>query len=298
MKRFATLDMMRGMAALAVAIYHVDRINAVGYVAVDLFFILSGFVLCAAYGSAGYSVGQFMTIRLIRLYPMFAVGVLVGLAIRGGDPLVLTLLPDLDHERLYPMNTALWSVLYELIASFAFILLYRTGFWGWLAFWLASLFIWGWFVILVGRGSVGMDWATLSIGLCRMTFAFTTGIALHWIFQRYGIRRVSNWGWSVCFVMVALTFIPAIPLWFVLLIALPGLVYAGAVVDVPQEHWAAISGNVSYPLYAIHLPVVVAFGWWSVPVVLLAAWLLDRYYDGPVRNRLGTWAKQVVLPRL
>ena len=295
MGRFGTLDMMRGLAAMAVVIYHIDRPNPLGYVAVDLFFILSGFVLRAAYGSRSFSVGQFMKVRLIRLYPMFAVGVLVGMAIRGGNPLAFLMLPDWAHVRLYPMNTALWSVLYELIASLGFIVFYRLSFNGWLAFWLSSLGLWGWFVVNAGSGSVGMDWATLSVGLARMTFAFTTGIALHWIFMHFGFRRVTNWGWAVCLATVALTFLSAIPLWLVLFILLPALVYLGASLEVPQRRVAAVSGDISYPLYAIHQPIVVAFGWWSVLPLGFAAWLLDRYYDRPVRRWINRPAVKVQL---
>lgn len=282
---------MRGLAAIAVVTYHIDRMNPLGYIAVDLFFILSGFVLCAAYGSKNLTLGQFMRIRIVRLYPMFAIGVLVGLAIRGGNPFALFLLPDWSHDRLYPMNTALWSVLYELIASLGFIVLYRTGFRGWLAIWLTSLGVWGWFVLNAGNGSVGMHWASLPIGLIRMTFAFTTGIGLHWVFVRYGSRKETNWAWAVCLFAVALTFLPASNLVPALFVMLPALVFAGAVLELPQQGWAKISGEVSYPLYAIHQPIVVAFGWWSFLPVILAAWLLDRHYDGPVRR----WLRQRVV---
>lgn len=285
MNRFGTLDMMRGLAAFAVVVYHIGNPNPFGYVAVDLFFILSGFVLCHAYGGR-FSFGEFMRVRFIRLYPMFAAGVVVGLFIREGDPLALLMIPDIDDKRLYPVNTALWSVAYELIASLGFILLYRFGKLAWFAFWFGSLLLWGPHVLQTGEGNFGWEWEGTQTGLSRMTFAFTTGIALHWLFTRYGVRRQTRWAWLVALFPFGLTFLTSMPLWATLFVILPLVVYAGASYEVPERRLASLSGDISYPLYAIHMPVVVAWEWMSVPFVVVAAWLLDRYYDRPVRKAL------------
>ena len=62
--RYVTLDGMRGIAALAVALFHFNIAQAPhGYIAVDFFFALSGFVLCRAYRprwQAGLGIGAFM----------------------------------------------------------------------------------------------------------------------------------------------------------------------------------------------------------------------------------------------
>ena len=71
--RFVGLDGLRGMAALAVFVHHapdkaLDQLLPSSYLAVDLFFLLSGFVLTYAYErqlTDGLSVIEFMRIRLV-----------------------------------------------------------------------------------------------------------------------------------------------------------------------------------------------------------------------------------------
>ena len=79
--RYEALDGLRGAAALLVVLYHVHWASHVrdltvvrnGYLAVDLFFILSGFVISAAYGSrlgTGVSTSAFLRLRFFRVYPV------------------------------------------------------------------------------------------------------------------------------------------------------------------------------------------------------------------------------------
>src|SRR5689334_1177120 len=90
---YPTLDLMRGVAALGVVLYHLGGLGGAvpqpgGYLAVDLFFMLSGFVISHAYGaklSAAWSPMQFMTVRLIRLWPLHLLGFLVTAAIVGAS---------------------------------------------------------------------------------------------------------------------------------------------------------------------------------------------------------------------
>src|SRR4051812_18997118 len=80
-RRFVALDGLRGLAALLIVLYHVRWTNHLSgsqfiqnsYLAVDLFFILSGFVISWAYrgkiGSAADAY-RFLTVRLFRVYPL------------------------------------------------------------------------------------------------------------------------------------------------------------------------------------------------------------------------------------
>ena len=83
------LDGLRGVAALTVVCFHLfeayatshldQRINH-GYLAVDFFFILSGFVIGYAYDDrwTKMTVGEFLKRRFIRLHPMVVIGALIG----------------------------------------------------------------------------------------------------------------------------------------------------------------------------------------------------------------------------
>ena len=91
-RTFVALDGLRGVAAIMVALRHAPFLWAVpatptgwmknSYLAVDLFFVLSGFVLEHAYGRRfreGMSVGTFMLARLQRLYPLYALAFILAL---------------------------------------------------------------------------------------------------------------------------------------------------------------------------------------------------------------------------
>ena len=90
---YALLDGLRGVAAMLVVWYHIfkgfqfagnkpviDFINH-GYLAVDFFFMLSGFVIDYAYDDRwgkSLTMGGFFRRRLIRLHPMVMLGALIG----------------------------------------------------------------------------------------------------------------------------------------------------------------------------------------------------------------------------
>lgn len=87
--RYAILDGLRGVAALVVILFHgfetyipffgTQHINH-GYLAVDFFFVLSGFVIGYAYDDRWdrMSTWSFFKRRLIRLHPMVVAGTLFG----------------------------------------------------------------------------------------------------------------------------------------------------------------------------------------------------------------------------
>lgn len=80
-RRFDALDGLRGLAALGVAIYHYSA-TWPGYLAVDFFFVLSGFIIYFNYFTAGFPrADRFIIHRLARLYPMhlFSLALLIGI---------------------------------------------------------------------------------------------------------------------------------------------------------------------------------------------------------------------------
>ena len=79
---------MRGVAAVLVVLFHfgalAPALSTSGYLAVDFFFALSGFVIARTYDvrlAAGLGVAAFIERRLIRLYPLYLIGLLLGLVV-------------------------------------------------------------------------------------------------------------------------------------------------------------------------------------------------------------------------
>ena len=146
--RFEALDMLRGLAAVLIVVFHAywtsDAANPwnKAWLGVDLFFALSGFVLAHAYLGrlrAGMPLTTFMRLRAIRLYPLYIAGTLIGAAmwwllqIRAGEVpdlrlLALTLgwqtafLPvppthSIDGNLFYPLNGPACSLFFELVIN-------------------------------------------------------------------------------------------------------------------------------------------------------------------------------------
>ena len=84
--RIALLDGLRGLFTLLIVFFHFhmlggdDRHNH-AYLAVDVFFLLLGFVVASAYESrlkSGAGVGWFFSVRMARLYPLYLFGLVLG----------------------------------------------------------------------------------------------------------------------------------------------------------------------------------------------------------------------------
>jgi len=158
---FTTLDGLRGVAATAVVLFHCPSLIGMqlvphGYLAVDFFFMLSGFVLTHAYQRRlenGWSVNIFMRVRIARLYPLYVCALLLGFfAIRlqalhgtrvGSEKthvtilaLGLCLLPYIGKASvaLFPFNMPSWSIFFELLANLIHVVFYRKITIGRLAF--------------------------------------------------------------------------------------------------------------------------------------------------------------------
>src|SRR5580698_9043340 len=99
---FSALDGLRGVAAISIVVFHYSQnlgweLLPNAYLAVDFFFMLSGFVLAHAYEArlrSGQAVAEFMQRRLIRLYPLYWLGTTLPVALissrNGGDSLIRT----------------------------------------------------------------------------------------------------------------------------------------------------------------------------------------------------------------
>jgi peptidoglycan/LPS O-acetylase OafA/YrhL len=145
-RRFYSLDGLRGICALSVVLYHSELlvrpgvIVCHGYLAVDMFFLLSGFVISTSYDArfaAGLGAFSFLKARIRRLAPVYWGGLTLCVAaallhrwympgIAPGKILVLgmmaaVLVPVLGPGTFaYPANSVAWTLLWELVVNFAY----------------------------------------------------------------------------------------------------------------------------------------------------------------------------------
>lgn len=288
--RYYTLDAMRGIAALLVAAYHLQqRWNGPtlhGYLAVDLFFALSGFVIALNYADRfanGLKLSRFVELRLIRLYPLYALGLAFGIAkIAAGFVLHIppaasvgnlacaiafgaVMLPDLCSPELFPLNGPSWSLFFEVAINGVFALvLWRIStrlLLGWMAISAAFLVF---TIAPPDYFNVGWGWDNIFGGAARTVFSFCTGILLFRVMP-YGWRRQSYAS------MLPILGLAAI-LWFnvpqdyqVLLeflavfLIFPALICSGCLLEAPNRTVTRIFGflgDLSYPMYAIHWPLI------------------------------------------
>jgi peptidoglycan/LPS O-acetylase OafA/YrhL len=333
-------DAMRGIAAILVVAYHFENFSLKlvpsGFVAVDFFFVLSGFVIAQAYEArlaGGLGLARFAEIRLVRLYPLVFLGVMLGLVralvstalhqrlaytphqIAIGFPFNLLILPaPTGLSDTFPLNGPVWSLFFEMVANVLFAI---TAF-RWPRAALATLIVIGGVGIVVvarsvGIADIGWEWRSIAGGFARVAYGFTWGHLLFRLSDRSRERASSWWSLVIIAVLAATLVAPvsgtmgfAWQLTAMLLIA-PVLVAVASRIDLPvQLHkLAAILGDLSYPLYALHLPLMfmigfvlrklhvplIAFPFVLLPVLLAAAFIAARFFDDPVRARLAQWLK-------
>ena len=336
--RLYGLDAMRGIAAILVLLFHVGQVvpssilqASHGYLAVDLFFMLSGFVIAQAYEkrlALGLSLREFTIIRLIRLYPLYIVGIALGCLVfvlqiaRHSDnapPLMNLLLwaltnavflPAPNATLLFPLNAAAWSLLFEILVNLAFAAILFKSSRQQLAL-LIAICAAILFFYCASHASLNAGWGrgNAVVGLARTGFAFPIGMLL--FRARVGRPHIQSWA---RFFLPNLALLPLLTMdfghsdaaWSDLLIVLlifPPLVLVVASSKTPAgfEWISGFVGDVSYPLYAIHLPLLMlaaeagwapdsaatAFTLAFTTLSVALAILLSRFYDAPIRSRIS-----------
>ncbi|MBJ6143545.1 acyltransferase [Hymenobacter sp. BT559] len=245
---YAILDGLRGVAAITVVCFHLfeayatshvdQRINH-GYLAVDFFFILSGFVVGYAYDDRWntLTIKSFLKRRFIRLHPMVVLGAIIGASIfylqgcvawdvsKVSAPrlLVATLLnaglfpaaPSFEVRgvgEMFPLNGPSWSLLFEYIGTILYALLLRklptkalAGVVLAAGCGLAAFAIWG------PYGDVCVGFAltpdNMLGGFLRLLFSFSAGLLLSRVFVPI---RVKGAFWLGGLALVALAATPRV----------------------------------------------------------------------------------------
>jgi peptidoglycan/LPS O-acetylase OafA/YrhL len=295
---FALLDGLRGLAALAVVVFHfmefvvpdyTHSFIAHAYLAVDFFFCLSGFVIASAYDTklAQLGVGAFLRRRLVRLHPLVLIGSVLGLVAFVGDPfshLYATYGPRITgrmflascllvpyplvperYFNLFHLNPPTWSLFWEYVANLLYALWFvhiRPKTLGLLTVVAAVALCYE--AYHVGNLAVGFGGDTFGGGAVRMAASFLLGLALY----RAGGIVPTRLSLATLGPLLLLAFVvPFVPTlnWLVdpLLVLgyLPVLVALGAGAPV-SARWASFcrwSGELSYPLYMVHYPFLWLF---------------------------------------
>lgn len=310
-ERFHTLDALRGIAAIAVMLFHAGwqapLVLQRGYLAADLFFVLSGFVLAHSYEArlrGGMTLWHFIQARLQRIYPLYWLGAFTGCLLFAGSPLMILMIPTEPSDGLlFRANAPLWSLLFELVANIAWALLavrLRLSALGLLLAVFAALLFPA--VIMHGGADLGAVWPTALAGLARTFFSFTLGVVLLRLYQRADrTRRTTPLAWlllpALILVLAPATTDAALADIATLAVALPLLVWLGARCQVTMPQVAQRLGGLSFPLYCMHAPFVamghaspLLMGLICTAMVLLAL-LLDRFYDAPIQRWLRSRAQ-------
>lgn len=365
---YELLDGLRGVAALLVLIYHIfegfsfaEVTNGAGsgiittlnhgHVAVDFFFILSGFVISYAYDDrwSRMSVGDFFKRRLIRLHPMVVMGALIGAVAFIADgsrqwsgvetPIGWTMLallftmfmvpalPGLPYEvrgngEMFPLNGPAWSLFFEYVGNILYAFFIRRLSTKALALLTVALGIAhvSFFACDVSEyDSVGVGWTIDGVNFCggllRMLFPFTMGMLLA---RTFVPRTVRGAFWICTTMLVSIFSVPYIApvngvslnsIYEVACIVLlfPLIVWmaaCGSCADSATKRINKFLGDISYPLYIVHYPIMYIFYRWLIEkryytldetwvvatmVVLssiLMAYTVLKLYDEPVRRYL------------
>ena len=232
--RYELLDGLRGVAAFIVLWYHIFEAFATssmdqhfnhGYLAVDFFFILSGFVVGYAYDDRWkkkMTTGDFFKRRLIRLQPMVVLGVVLGVVsfcIVGCERwdhthtafsmvmlamlfnlFLLPVVPGWDCEvrgngEMFPLNGPNWSLFFEYIGNIMYALFLHKLSTKALATVVAiSGAALAWFAIdnMSGTYHMGVGWTladyNLLGGFLRVTFSFSMGLLMSRVFKPMKIK--------------------------------------------------------------------------------------------------------------
>ena len=358
------LDGLRGVAALMVIWYHVfegfafasnsaiETLNH-GYLAVDFFFILSGFVIGYAYDDRwgkSLTMKDFFKRRLIRLHPMVIMGAVLGaitFCIQGSvqwdgthiaiSMIMLSLLctiffipamPGVGYEvrgngEMFPLNGPCWSLFFEYIGNILYALFIRrlsnkalTVFVVLLGVALAAFAVFN----VSTYGNIGVGWTLDGVnflgGSLRMLFPFSLGMLMS---RNFKPMKVKGAFWICTIALIALFSVPYLgglePLCmngvyeaFCVIGAFPIILWIGAsgtTTDKQSTKICKFLGDISYPVYVIHYPLMYLFYAWLIEnqlytlgetwhvalcvfiLSIILAYLCLKLYDEPIRKYLA-----------
>lgn len=225
------------------------------------------------------------------------------------------------NGEMYPLNGPSWSLFFEYIGNIMYALFIRrmstkalTALVVLAGIGLASFAIFN----FSGAGHLGVGWTmeeyNLIGGFLRVLFSFSIGLLMSRVFKPIPVKGAF---WICSLAIVVLLSMPYVgngeALWMngiydsvCAILIFPMLVYLGASGKTTDKHSARICkflGDISYPLYMVHYPLIyLYFGWvkkenltfaeaWPEAVALVVgsivlAYISLKLYDEPVRRYL------------
>jgi peptidoglycan/LPS O-acetylase OafA/YrhL len=340
LQQYEGLELLRGIAAANVVVFHLSsRLDMAGlfyhgYLAVDLFFALSGFIIDKAYGrrlaEGSLTTRSFAHIRIIRLFPMILLGILIASAVdlfRPGSfsfaahawnvfiaaAFGMFLIPilwrtTLEHV-IFPLNGPLWSLFFEAVANavHAVVARARTSTEIFTSLMIAS------FIALVagavhhGGINFGDHPDNFWLGFPRVLFSYSAGVLIARKVQSG--MFVSKW---LCAALVSCMFaVPQLPYPYNAVADIAFVAIASPAVLICLIHpnnntgdfLSRFCGEVSYPMYMIHYPIVrvagavlrnlplspvmnIAAALLITSAIAVASWIIFKLVDVPIRRWL------------
>ena len=292
-KRFQGLDGLRGVCALSVLLFHADDlfhqgpIVQHGYLAVDMFFLLSGFVIAFVHQGPlqrGGGLLSFLRARARRLLPVYWLGaalslaIFIGMASSGFSPIAyswaaiwivipvatLFMLPaygTAGNSFSPAMTSVTWSLLVEWLVNIA----YGAGLFRCRTRTLATLAIAGWLAMAVAGYFTGKGWCVgmnrydfISYGILRGAPSFLAGVVLCRLHARGWFARLPAIApeilltlWLCIAVVPTFSATPTFD-WITVMIFCPALVALLLRAEDKAPAYFRRLGDISYPLYVTH----------------------------------------------
>lgn len=291
-RTFRTLDGLRGVAALLIVTRHVsflfDPISfQKSYLAVDLFFLMSGVVLCHSYEFKllnTLSPWRFVWIRVVRIHPLYLLGcslsILVILLNLDSSThaldlprlilLALFLLPDVLGSSTYPLNGPSWSLFFELLINFvyAFCIKFLTNRITAIitvcsAFMLVPILIFS----THHNFDLGFTIKSFPTGLFRVAYSFFAGVLLCRLFKTRPAIIAGRMGniaaWLILIFVLGLLMLPISEKFqsyydfFVVTLLFPFIVYGSLRLEMSGASARIFQflGLTSYAIYVLHAPL-------------------------------------------
>jgi exopolysaccharide production protein ExoZ len=319
-KKLASIQILRAVAALSVVLFHAAQWShldfSIGAAGVDLFFVISGFVLWTACEARPPSAAAFLWARARRVLPLYWIVTLAVAAVALAAPTALPIvLPDLRHLILsllllphtdpaggpFPLLPTGWTLTYEAF------------FYGVMALALAApkdrrlQIVSGLLVAasLIGFGYHG--WYTLLANPLLLEFLAGVGLARLWArgrFERlpraFGPGLIAAGGLILALCQVAglrddflRPFVWGPPAALIVAGALK-LEADGRIARGPMVRALVAEGDASYSLYLVQAPAIAVFAWltpaWpaamrapaSVALAVAIGWLCYRFVERPL----------------